>query len=112
MMIKATFLKSAGRYTSFTVHGHSYFDLKGRDIVCAAVSVLTQHTARILVDHCAATVKRSTGRLEVALKDQDALSELLIGELYESLRDLQKQYPENLSLEVKENANRYTTLRS
>ncbi|MEJ5230429.1 MAG: ribosomal-processing cysteine protease Prp [Pseudothermotoga sp.] len=109
-MIKATFLKTTGRYVSFTVRGHSYFDLKGRDIVCAAVSVLTQHTARVLMNHCKASVKRSSGRLEVTLKDQDALSELLIGELYESLKDLQKQYPENLSLEVKENANRYTAL--
>ncbi|MFN4189528.1 MAG: ribosomal-processing cysteine protease Prp [Pseudothermotoga sp.] len=109
-MIKVTFYRLSEHYVSFTANGHSRFDVKGKDIVCAAVSSLVQHTGRILHDHCNAVTKKGNGRFEVSLKEHGDLSDLLIDELYRSLCDLQEQFPENLSVEVKEDANRYTNV--
>ena len=91
------------RKNGFEVSGHSGFDVKGCDIVCSAVSVLTQHTARILERRCRASVTREEGSLKVSLKKIDDLSRILIEELYISLKDLEKQYPGNLKVEVIEN---------
>jgi len=87
----------------FEVSGHSGFDVKGYDIVCSAVSVLTQHTARILEKRCGANVIREEGSLRVSLVKIDDLSRILLEELYVSLKDLEKQYPGNLKVEVIEN---------
>ncbi|HEY8540762.1 MAG TPA: ribosomal-processing cysteine protease Prp [Pseudothermotoga sp.] len=111
-MIKITFCKLSEHYLSFVAHGHSHFDVKGKDIVCAAVSSLVQHTARILHDRCEAVVKKSHGKLEVSLREPSELSDILIDELYKSLYDLQEQFSSNLSVEVNEDANRYTNVRS
>ncbi len=111
-MIKVTFYRSSEHYLSFIARGHSHFDVEGKDIVCAAVSALVQHTARILSDQGDAVVKKSKGRLEISLKNQNELSDLLINELYKSLSDLQEQFPANLSVEVNVDANRYTDVRS
>ncbi|MBO4902567.1 MAG: ribosomal-processing cysteine protease Prp [Lachnospiraceae bacterium] len=44
-MITATVLKDLnGIYQGFSVQGHALFDEKGKDIVCAAVSILTINT--------------------------------------------------------------------
>lgn len=86
----------------FRVLGHSGFDVKGYDIVCSAVSVLTQHTARILERRCGAVVERREGFLKVRLKKMGDLSKILIEELYVSLKDLEEQYPGSLKVEVKE----------
>ncbi len=111
-MIKVTFNKSSEHYVSIFVRGHSHFDVKGKDIVCAAVSALVQHTARVLQDHCGALVKKRSAKLEISLTNPEELSDLLINELYKSLYDLQEQFPANLFLEVNENANQYTNVRS
>lgn len=111
-MIKTKFFLAGGRYVSFTIEGHSDYDVKGKDIVCAAVSALTQHTARLLARHCGAIVEKQQARLNVRLPLPSDLSDLLVKELYESIKDIQSQYPRNLSLEVMINEDRHTVVRS
>ncbi len=41
-MIKIEIIKNKGFVKRFTVEGHSGYDIHGNDIVCSAVSVLTQ----------------------------------------------------------------------
>lgn len=97
-MIKVRFEKNG-----FEVSGHSGFNIKGYDILCSAVSILTQHTARILEKRCGAIVTRKSGFLKVFLEKIDNVSKILLEELYISLKDLENQYPDNLSVEVMEN---------
>jgi uncharacterized protein YsxB (DUF464 family) len=47
-MIKAKVLKENGNYRSFSCKGHAEFDEAGRDVVCAAVSMLVINTANAL----------------------------------------------------------------
>ena len=44
-MITARVVKKQGRYHSFSCEGHAEYDDKGKDIVCAAVSMLVINTA-------------------------------------------------------------------
>ncbi|KAF2958051.1 hypothetical protein AS159_06610 [Thermotoga sp. Ku-13t] len=111
-MIKARFTLVNGHYVSFSFEGHSEFDAKGRDIVCAAISALAQHTARMLAEHCGAIVEKGSARLKVELAQPNELSDLLIEELYRSVDNIKSQYPQNLSVEVKINENRHTVVRS
>ncbi|WP_448521917.1 ribosomal-processing cysteine protease Prp [Pseudothermotoga sp.] len=111
-MIKASFTSANGRYVSFSFEGHSGFDVKGKDIVCAAVSTLAQHTARVLAKRCGAIVEKEQARLNVQIPCPNELSDLLVEELYESVEDIKSQYPRNLSVEVKVNEDRHTAVRS
>ena len=47
-MIEARICKQSGEYFSFSVSGHAGYAEAGRDIVCAAVSMLVINTANAL----------------------------------------------------------------
>lgn len=59
-----------GRPAGFQVDGHAGFDIYGKDIVCAAVSVLAQTTVMGLEHYLPGLVERdvSPGRLVCRLK--------------------------------------------
>lgn len=67
------FRETSGRVTGFTASGHAGFATKGSDIVCAAVSVLTQTAVLALPRHAGVTPKVSidddSGWLECQLPD-------------------------------------------
>ncbi len=47
-MITAKVLKENGNYRSFSCQGHAGYEDEGKDIVCAAVSILVINTANSL----------------------------------------------------------------
>jgi len=47
-MIVCKFKVLKGFYEAFEISGHALYAKKGKDIVCAAVSTVSQHTARAL----------------------------------------------------------------
>lgn len=49
-MITATFIKSNGEFTGFTVSGHSGYANSGEDIVCAGVSSAVQLTVNAITE--------------------------------------------------------------
>ncbi|MDR3348199.1 MAG: ribosomal-processing cysteine protease Prp [Acidaminococcales bacterium] len=72
-MIKIKIRRSNGRITACEVTGHAGTDEKGKDIVCAAVSALTE-TALLGLGRCAGArleykVSRRPALLSFALKD-------------------------------------------
>ncbi|MBO8161190.1 MAG: ribosomal-processing cysteine protease Prp [Thermosipho sp. (in: Bacteria)] len=102
-MIKCTFFKH-GFFEKFTITGHSLFDKKGKDIICAAVSTVSQHTARFLAKK-GAKVKIKEGYLKVDNIRNDENSQLFVEELLETLRDLEEQYSKFIKVEVKNDEN-------
>ncbi|WP_245530498.1 ribosomal-processing cysteine protease Prp [Pseudothermotoga thermarum] len=111
-MTKITFFVKDGNYVGFSAVGHTNYAEKGKDIVCAAVSALVQHTARALVSRSKALFKKDDGFMEVNLVQPDQISQVLMEELYKSLLDLQSQFPRNIRLEVKNHENRNTVVRT
>ena len=47
-MIKAKVLKEDGKYRSFSCEGHAGFEEAGKDVICAAVSMLVINTANAI----------------------------------------------------------------
>ena len=102
-MIKCTFFKR-GFFEKFKITGHSLFAEKGKDIICAAVSTVSQHTARFL-EKKGAKVKIKEGYLEVENIANDELSQVFVEELLETLGDLEEQYRKFIKVEVKNDEN-------
>lgn len=87
----------------FTCEGHAGFDKFGKDIVCAAISVLTinfiNSVEKLTNTACDCIAKEKEGSLKVTIKDYEKADVAL---LFESLRlglnGIQEEYPKNLKL--------------
>ncbi len=103
-MIRCKFYLKSGYYESFEISGHAGYSKKGTDIVCAAVSTVTQHTARVLKEN-GAKIKFEDGFLRVENIQKDTISQKFTEELFKTLEDLREQYSKHIKLEVSENEN-------
>lgn len=73
-MIRVEFFKKDSHYYALEVSGHAYFDEPGKDIVCAAVSVLATTGYNSLChhlgpEHLRLEVKESEGYLKLEVKE-------------------------------------------
>ncbi|MEJ5284541.1 MAG: ribosomal-processing cysteine protease Prp [Brevinematia bacterium] len=89
---------------TFEAKGHSLFDVKGKDIVCAAVSVLIQSWLVGITELCKvkAEENRNDGFLSVKVSELNESVKLLTQNLVLSLKILEKQYRENIKVELEE----------
>lgn len=88
-----------GKITGFKVTGHSGYDTRGKDIVCSAVSALTQtallgllKVAEVDVDY-----KIDEGYLECSLAgrltdSERIMADAIFGTLYEGLKSIKESY--------------------
>lgn len=93
-MIKAKVLTHNGSYHSFSCMGHSGFDDMGKDIVCAAVSMLVINTANSL--------EKLTDNKLTATDDEyirwefedipDDKGKLLMDSMVMGLKEIEKKY--------------------
>lgn len=90
-----------GRVVSFVASGHAKYAPKGSDIVCAAVSVLTQTVVLALPQHVGVTptvtVDEESGRLECRLPDalnerQEEHAQLLLETMITGLVEIAREY--------------------
>ncbi|MCX7820338.1 MAG: ribosomal-processing cysteine protease Prp [Brevinematales bacterium] len=84
--------------------GHALFDKKGKDIVCAAVSTLLQSWLIGLEELCKVRLntKKENGFLSVRVDEINENTFLLTQNLVLSLKILEKQYKENIKVELEE----------
>ncbi len=103
----AFFRRSDGTLTGFRAQGHTGYARAGQDIVCAAVSALTQSTLNGLRNVLKAPVTYE-------IDDQDALlqaeltpeatkaqidgAQLLLVSLLEGLQAIERSYPRNVRI--------------
>lgn len=87
---------------SFNIFGHANFAPKGRDIVCSAVSSITQTTLlglnEILKKDIDFEQDVSLGLLKVMVNNPDRDSDLIIKTMTLALERLEKIYPKNISV--------------
>lgn len=72
-MIEATIYKDEdGSYKGFNISGHAEYDVKGKDIICAAVSALVINTInsieKLTDDELRIRTKEKTGLIDVNFK--------------------------------------------
>lgn len=105
------FRRSDGVYVGYRTEGHTGYARAGVDIVCAAVSALTQSTLNGLENVlCAPVCARISDRpalLEVEFKpdvtpSQLSQAQLLLVTLLEGLRAIERGYPRNVRIIIEE----------
>ncbi len=93
---------------SFEVRGHAGYEEAGRDIICAAVSAVTQSTVKGLAEvvGCEPDMEYSEGflRCRVNMDDLPRTQQWCVQVLMETLRlaldDIQEQYPDRIRLRL------------
>ncbi|MCR5673260.1 MAG: ribosomal-processing cysteine protease Prp [Lachnospiraceae bacterium] len=104
-MVTATVVKDPSGYVSFMCKGHAGYMRKGKDIVCAAISVLTINTANSIMTLTddKIEVNENDGFLSWTFIDPPGKdAELLMDSLLIGLRSVNEQYGNYLKLEIKE----------
>lgn len=86
----------------FTVNGHADYDEYGYDIVCSAISALTQSVALALQKHCEADYIATGGNMMVHLNDSTCASDVLLDTLRIGLTAIQEEYPNHIRILNKE----------
>ena len=103
----AFFRRADGALTGYRASGHTGYAEAGSDIVCAAVSALTQSTLNGLQNILKAPVRSDiderTASLEAELKpeattEQVDRAQLLLQTLLEGLRAIERSYPRNVRI--------------
>lgn len=104
-MTKVVFFRREGRLIGFEAKGHSGFAEEGSDIVCAAVSAVTQTLAiqaeNVLEMKEAVFVDENKAILRVTGENNEAWeSALTAAEMF--LCELSRQYPRHLTTRITE----------
>ncbi|PLV60186.1 ribosomal-processing cysteine protease Prp [Thermotoga sp. KOL6] len=81
----------------------SFFEVKGHssnEVVCASVSVLTQHVANFLKAEGKAVLEKTSGYLKVKFKNLDECGLKLIAAFTRSLKEIERDFPSQIKVEV------------
>ncbi|MBO8424165.1 MAG: ribosomal-processing cysteine protease Prp [Firmicutes bacterium] len=93
--------RTEGHITAVTVEGHTGYAEEGSDIVCAAVSALTQGALLGIreVAGIGAESRVSDGRLTFRLKEHNEKSDAILETMRLALLDVTKGYPRYIRME-------------
>ena len=92
---------ATGRIQGFDAKGHAGAGPRGNDIVCAAVSVLTDSVFLGLDRHLHRAMEwgANSGDISVRLKDApDDMTEAILTTMVLGLTEIQKKYPDKLRI--------------
>ncbi len=100
-MIRITLEKKDSSYCRIMIQGHSGYDVAGKDIVCAGVSMIaiTSINAIIRWNEKCLSYKQDEGLIEVAIKKHDKVVDLLLENMVTLLRELKEQYPKYIKIQ-------------
>ena len=104
-MIRCEFFTEADRITGFTVSGHSGYEERGKDIVCAAISAIVTMAEATINDVCGAKAKvrvkdedaRITLMLPASCDEEETVQAVLSGMLV-TLLSLREDYPDYIEV--------------
>lgn len=95
-MIQVTVARNGkGEYKSFEVKGHAGFDKKGRDIVCAAVSMLVINTINAMEEftETCPVIQEQNGLIKAEFEQApDEKAELLLNAMMLGIRGAAEEY--------------------
>lgn len=82
----------------FTINGHAEYDEYGKDIVCSAVSFLSQTIAEEMQSLDTVTVQKFSGFMGIKLHTISMETKTLLEYFDFAVRKLAQQYPENVQI--------------
>ncbi|MBZ2175354.1 ribosomal-processing cysteine protease Prp [Schnuerera sp. xch1] len=114
-MIEVTIFKdNKGYIQKYNVSGHADYDVIGKDIVCAAVSMLAQTTLNSLIEVCKLTqdqvsyfIEDENGVLEVIISKKISMEvrdkvEIVLKTFEVGIKSIISNYSEYVTLKYKE----------
>lgn len=83
------------------IKGHTMFDYHGKDIVCSAISsiVITSVNGILSIDEKALEYKQEDGLIIIDVKKHDKITNSLIKNMIDLLKELENQYKKNIKVE-------------
>lgn len=94
-MVKVSFYQK-----EVILKGHAMHGKYGEDIVCSAVSSIAQFTAEFLKKEKIGQYNKKNGYLKIKYSETE-LAEKIIEHLKEAMIGIEKDYPGNVKVEVK-----------
>lgn len=99
-MIKIIIKTDEDKIIGYNVFGHANFTPKGKDIVCSAVSSITQTALLGLKELLKKDIEfeQDNGLLRVQINNPDKDSNLVLETMLLGLKEIEKIYPKNVLL--------------
>ena len=97
-------IKVKVRKKNISILGHANYDDFGKDIVCASVSsiILCSVEAIANFDINAVDIKQTKDKLDIIINKEDNITNKLIKNMLNCLKELEKKYPKNIEIIDKE----------
>ena len=89
---------------NISILGHANYDDYGKDIVCAAVSsvVMTSIEGIASIDNTAIDINQNKDRLDIIINKHDSITDKLINNMLNCLKEIEKKYYQNIKITNKE----------
>ena len=99
-MIKVVIEKNNSKIVSFEVSGHSNYDEKGKDIVCAGVSAIVVGGINALVNENKKAIEYECkeGYAKVLVKNIDSNIEMILDLISTQLYTVEESYPKFIKI--------------
>lgn len=99
-MIKVSILLKDSKYHNIEISGHAMYADFGKDIVCSAVSsiVTTSINGILLLGKDSLKYKVSEGSVIISYINNDNVTQILIENMLNMLRELENSYPDNIQV--------------
>lgn len=99
-MVKVSVIKNGNKYTSITVKGHAMYSDFGKDIVCSAISsiVTTSINGILLLNKDSLSYLVAEGIVSIKNISEEQNTQLLIENMLNMLKQLEKSYPKNIQV--------------
>lgn len=99
-MIHVKVEKEHAKYKKITILGHAMYDDYGKDIVCSAASSIVTTTVNgiLALDKGSLSYMVSKKGVSIDIKNEDAITQILIGNMVSLLKELEKNYPANIEV--------------
>ncbi len=97
-------IKIEVKKNNISIVGHANFSEYGKDIVCAATSsiVITSIEALASFDKNSVDIIQNKDKLEIKINKDDNITNKLINNMLNCLKELAKKYPKNIKIINKE----------
>ena len=103
-MIRVEINSENNKIKSISVKGHAMYDIRGKDIVCSAVStcVITTVNGILEIDDTLIDVVQEENKIVVTQRKENDIVNSLLKNMIDILSDLERQYPKNIRLSKEE----------
>ena len=98
-MIKVNVKRNDNKVYELVIKGHAGYDVRGKDIVCAAVSSMAITTINnIIALDDSIDYEENSGLLIIRVKRDTEVNNKLLDNLVRMLTELMSQYPKNIDI--------------